>query len=80
MSDEESIRADLADAITSVFARHEQSVTVKWLALIETVTGDGGGLWTFASEGATAWDTLGLLTYAVQMEQAKAVCHHGEER
>lgn len=81
MTDGPGIEAALADAIADVLARHERSMTTKWVTLIETLDENGGrGLWTFTSEGATAWDTLGLLTFAVQMEQTKAICHHEEQQ
>ena len=50
-------------------------VLIKWVAVVETLDSETGkrALITATSEGMPAWDSLGLLTYGVQLEQAAAV-------
>lgn len=80
MADGGAIEHELGDAMASVLARHERSMATKWVALIETMDGDGQrGIWTLTSSEATAWDTLGMLTYAIQLEQAGLVDGSGPE-
>lgn len=70
-ADVSAIQRDLNDAIAQVLSRHEISMVTKWVALVEVIDGDGDrGLWALGSEGMTSWDTVGMLTYAVHMEQA----------
>lgn len=65
-------RTQLNDAITSAIQSVEPSMVTKWVVLVETIDTDGDrGLWTVANEGATPWDSLGLLQHAVHLEQAR---------
>jgi hypothetical protein len=73
-ADGEAVERELGDAIASVLSRHEQSITTRWVALVETMNGDGQrGLWTFASDDVTEWDTIGLLTHGLHLQQAATV-------
>ena len=66
-----------------VFADHIQraasevypgDLVTRWVALVETMAPDGErALIVTAQPGSRAWDTLGLLQYAMQLEQAAAV-------
>ena len=68
MTDVEETRERIQDAIAS--ALPDQYVT-RWIAIIEVVAADGDrALWSLGPEDATAWDTLGLLEYGRQVEQA----------
>jgi hypothetical protein len=70
----ELIEADLNKAISTVIAQHEGGFVTKWVALIETAGPDGQrGLWPCTSEGATPWDTGGMLRYALDLETAKTL-------
>jgi hypothetical protein len=73
-ADGEAVERDLGVAISDVLSRHERSMTTRWVALVETVNEDGHrGLWTFTSDDVTAWDTAGLLTHGLHMQQAATV-------
>jgi hypothetical protein len=74
-----AIEADLADAISSVLAKHEQAMVLKWVALVEVMDPDGSrSLWTMTSEGVMAWDTVGLLQHGLHIQQAQTLTDHGE--
>lgn len=76
--DARGIERDLNDAIAGVLARHERSVVLRWVALVETMDEGGSrGLWTLTSEGLKAWDTVGLLGHALHIQQAQTL--NGEE-
>ena len=46
-------------------------MVVKWVLVCESMDDTGNrGVWTITDDDATTWDTLGLLTYALQQEQA----------
>lgn len=70
----EELAGMVGEAISAVISRSAASMTVKWLGLIETMDSDGlRGLWTLGSDGITAWDSIGMLQYALQREQADIV-------
>jgi len=50
-------------------------LVLKWVALVEVIDGDTNerGLWCLAPKEMTAWDTLGMLEYAKQLELAQTV-------
>lgn len=76
-ADGPSIQQELGDAIAGVLARHERSMVGHWVALVETIDEHGKrGLWTFTSEDAKAWDTVGLLGHAMHLQQAQTVALH----
>lgn len=59
--------------ISDVLGSAEEMVT-KWLAVVEIVDTEGRRwIRTLTSNEAKAWDNLGLLTFALQYEQAAAV-------
>ena len=69
----ESVANAVENALANALSDEGDMVT-KWV-LVAEVIGDEGqrGVWTLAPDDAAAWDTLGLLTWAVQLEQAAAV-------
>jgi hypothetical protein len=70
--DAANLETDLADAIAAVLANHETSMVTKWVALIEVIDSDcERGLWTATSSDAKAWDTIGLLQHAVDIQRAQ---------
>ncbi len=73
--DGEAIASEIGGAIADVLARHEGGFVTRWVALVEAVNGAGErGLWTTTSDDMTAWDTCGLLTHALHMQQAQTIC------
>jgi hypothetical protein len=73
--DIDQLRRDVGGAIAEAVSRHEQSMVSRWVAVVETIEAADGerGLWCFASGDAKRWDTLGLLTFALDIERAKTV-------
>jgi hypothetical protein len=71
--DDAEINAAVGDRLIDVLAGEHEMVT-KWLTIAEVVD-DDGSRWirVLTNDGAKAWDNLGLLTFAVQSEQAAAV-------
>lgn len=64
------IRSRVESAMADAFRESDEMVT-RWVVLVEVIDTNGErGLWTLAPDDATAWDTLGMLTYATQLEQA----------
>lgn len=60
----------LHEAIAQVVSAQETSMVTKWVALIETIDGDGQkGLWTLTSDGVMAWDTVGMLQHGLHIQQ-----------
>lgn len=66
-------------AATEVGAAIDRAVgadmVVRWVAAIEVIDGQGGerGVWLLTPDGATPWDTLGLLGYALERERAAII-------
>ena len=58
------------DAIAKLVEDFEPGAMVtKFVVVAEVINGQGEcGVWTTTHEGAKTWDTLGLLTYAMTME------------
>jgi hypothetical protein len=70
--DGDDLRDDLHNELNRILQKVESGIVTKWVLLSETIDAEGArGLWCFCNEGATAWDTLGLLMFALQREQAK---------
>jgi hypothetical protein len=68
------IEHELGEAFAQVFSNHETSMVIKWTALVETMDDKGErGLWTFASENNKAWDTLGMLQHAIQIQHSQTL-------
>lgn len=66
----DEIRDAVGDALSQVLSGETEMVT-RWVAVIETVDADGKrAAYALAPEGAKPWDSLGLLTFGVQLEQA----------
>ncbi len=60
-------------ALATALAEADEMVT-RWIALIETVDADGKrGLFLLSNDDAKAWDNIGMLGYALQCEQSRAV-------
>ncbi len=77
--DGEAIEQEIGKAISDVLARHEGGFVTKWVALVETVDGDGKrGLWTATSDDVMAWDTVGLLTHGLHLQQRQTTCGHDQ--
>lgn len=61
----------LSDSLGDLFSGQKSMVT-KWVSLIEIIEEDGErALWTFTSEGLKAWDTVGLLRHALDIQAAQ---------
>jgi hypothetical protein len=75
-SDAERAAEQLGPAIDQVVGT---DMVVKWVAVVEVLTGDEGerGLWLLTPKGATAWDTLGMLGFAIEIERASI--HRGDD-
>lgn len=70
MSDEaRRVAAEVGAAIDRAVG---SDMVVKWAAAVEVITGEEAvrGVWLLTPEGATPWDTLGLLGYALERERA----------
>lgn len=67
------MEVDLGNAIAEVIAAHEErGLVTKWIALIETLDGEGApGLWTATSDGLSAWDTEGMLGHALTLQRCQ---------
>lgn len=67
------IREAVNDALATALVP-EGDMLVRWVVCAEVIDQEGDrAVWALAPEGQKAWDSLGLLTYAVQLEQAAAV-------
>lgn len=66
---------DLNHAIAEVIQKHEANGFVtRWVCLIESIDTDGtAGLWTAVSDGLKAWDTVGMLGHAMDLQRAKTI-------
>jgi hypothetical protein len=68
------IEAELGKAIDAIVAEQEGGMTMKWVCLLETAGADGSrGLWTLTNDGMKAWDIVGLLQHALDLQQAKTI-------
>lgn len=66
---------DLAHAIAEVIQKHEAGgLVTRWVCLIETIGTEGtAGLWTATSDGLKAWDTVGMLGHALDLQRAQTI-------
>jgi 2-keto-3-deoxy-L-rhamnonate aldolase RhmA len=73
--DIEQLRRDVGAAIAEAVSRHERSMVSRWVAVVETIEAADGvrGLWCLAPDDLKKWDTLGLLTFALDVERAATV-------
>jgi hypothetical protein len=70
----EAIERQVSDAINAAIAEHERGMVTRWISLIEIIDGDGDrALLTTGSEDLRAWDTLGILEFALALERASIV-------
>lgn len=73
MTDASSIRDALGEAITGVVQSQERGFVTKWIALVESVDETGTrGLWMCGHEDMLAWESLGMLKYALTLDSARA--------
>jgi hypothetical protein len=78
VNDDESDAVDgmqqkMTDAICNAVAGDGDFVT-KFVCLVEVIDTDGDScLWAVASKNISSWETLGMLTWALQHEQAGKV-------
>jgi hypothetical protein len=67
----EAIERDISDAITTAVAEHEHGMVTRWVGIDEIIDDEGErAVLTLASEDVRAWDTIGLLDFALTMERA----------
>lgn len=66
---------DLNHAIAGVIQRHEEGgLVTRWVCLVETIDNTGrAGLWTMTSDGLKAWDTVGMLGHAMDLQRAQTI-------
>lgn len=75
--DPEEMEREVDSAIRSVLAKYEGAFVFKWIALIETQPeGELRGIWTFTAEDQMAWDSIGMMEYAVELEKAALIAWH----
>jgi hypothetical protein len=66
----EQIRDSVGNALSQALAAEAEMVT-RWVAIVEVMDADGErAAYAMAPEGAKPWDSLGLLTFGIQIEQA----------
>jgi hypothetical protein len=64
----------IGNAIDAAVGQHEGGLVTKWIALVESVNGEGvRGLWTMTSDGLMAWDTAGLLQHALHLQLKQTI-------
>lgn len=79
MSQGEEVRQKMGEAISQALYDQDQMVT-RWVAVVEFVDADGVRmLWSLAPKDAKPWDSIGLLGFAVQLEQARTIAAVSEE-
>lgn len=72
MAEYDEIRDSVGNALSQALVGQSEMVN-RWVALVEVMDSDGErAVYVMAPEGAKSWDTLGLLMFGVQMEQANA--------
>jgi hypothetical protein len=76
--DDAALRTVLDGIIPEAFRQHEGSMVTKWVLLAEVIDKDGDrGLWTMAPSGLKPWESVGMLAFAQQTEQAQMVADLG---
>jgi hypothetical protein len=76
--DDQDSAVDLAHlighALADVLDRHEHSMLNRWVVVLESVRPTGDRiLYCTAPVDALAWDTLGLLDFAITQERAALI-------
>lgn len=78
--DPEDMRVAAGGAISGLLAGGQGEMVTRWVLIVETIDDKGErAAWTLAPPDAKTWDTLGLLAFGMQLEQAKAVTDELEE-
>lgn len=68
------MQEEMDKAIRDVLAKNEKSIVTKWVLVVETVDESGEtGLWGLTSPGCRAWDSLGMLGYAANLEFSNTI-------
>lgn len=63
----------MGNAIAQVMFENDEMVT-RWISIVEIVDANGTKmLWTLAPQEMRSWDSLGLLSFAIQLEQSRSV-------
>ena len=66
----EAMEEELTQAVDGIVSRHNGGMATKWAMVVETINADGErGMWSFTSAGIAPWDTLGLFSYAIKLEE-----------
>jgi hypothetical protein len=69
----EQIRDSVGNALAQAVAGEAEMVN-RWVAIVEVIGADGErAAYLMAPEGAKPWDSLGLLHFAIQVEQATSL-------
>lgn len=64
--DDEQVHYDVRDALAEALQKHERSMLGRWVVIAESTTEDGvRGVWTLADPDSLAYETIGLLHYAL---------------
>lgn len=67
----------MGNAIAQVMFEQDEMVT-RWISIVEIIDANGTKmLWTLAPQEMRAWDSLGLLNFAIQMEQSRSTNEGG---
>lgn len=71
---EAEIRRRIEAALGQIIGEVEGGFVSRWSVVIESAEANGErGVWIMAPADAKSWDTLGMLNYAVAVEQARIV-------
>lgn len=77
----DDMRVAVGDAISALLGSRQNEMVTRWVVVVETIDRAGErAAWTLAPLDARTWDTLGLLAFGMQLEQAKAVTDALEDR
>jgi hypothetical protein len=69
----DEVRARVGAAFSDVVSADGAMVT-RWVAMVEIIDGEGErAVYALSPSDARAWDSLGLLTYGIHLEQAAIV-------
>lgn len=61
----------MGEAVAAVVNESEAAVITRWIVLAEGVDVNGErAVWAYSAEDSKSWDSLGLLQYGIQREQA----------
>jgi hypothetical protein len=75
----EPLQAAIESAIADGLRGNSEMAT-KWLALVEVMDDEGTrAIYMTSSTGLKPWDSLGMLTFGIQAEQAQAMSPRGDE-